>query len=199
MLPRILLFISAFNFFTAYPQNNWELAKEKDGIKVFTRKETNSKFKSIRVEANIAGTMDKLLKVLMDASSNKDWVYNTNESYLIKKISPFEVISYTETTLPWPASNRDVPLHMTISHNPKLNTLKVVAKGIPNAIPPKKGIVRIPYFNSWWDVKYDGKNRLNIVYFLEMDPGGTVPAWLVNMFVAKGPYETFTGLSRLVK
>ena len=199
MVLRILLFICAFNFCAASAQPKWELAKNQDGIKVFTRKETNSKFKSIRVEAVVPGTMDKLLKVLMDANSNKDWVYNTNNSYVIKKLGPYEVLSYTETSVPWPVSNRDVPLHITITQDRKANTMKMIAKGEPNAIPVQKGIVRIPYFNSWWDVKFDGKNSLNIVYFLEMDPGGTVPAWLMNMFVAKGPYETFSGLARVMK
>ena len=131
--------------------------------------------------------------------SNKEWVYNTNTSYVLKKIGPYETISYTETNVPWPGSNRDVLLHMQLLPDSKSNTLKVIAKGMPDIIPHKKGIVRIPYFNSWWDVKYDGRNKLTIVYFLEMDPGGSVPAWLVNLFIAKGPYETFTGLVKVMR
>ncbi len=199
MVTRLLFFISLLFYSFAGAQTSWELAKEKNGIKVFTRKENNSKFKSIRVEATLNGTLDKLLKVLMDAGSNKEWVYNTNTSYIMKRLGTYETISYTETNVPWPGSNRDVPLHMHLIPDNKLNTLKVIAKGVPDAIPHKKGIVRIPYFNSWWDVKYDGRNKLTIVYFLEMDPGGSVPAWLVNMFIAKGPYETFTGLVRVMR
>ena len=199
MITRVLVFISMFFFTFVSAQTSWELAKEKNGIKVYTRKETNSKFKSIRVEATLNGTLDKLLKVLMDASSNKEWVYNTNTSYIIKRLGIYETISYTETNVPWPGSNRDIPLHMHLILDHKLITLKVVAKGVPDAIPRKKGIVRIPYFNSWWDVKYDGRNKLTIVYFLEMDPGGSVPAWLVNMFITKGPYETFSGLVKVMK
>jgi hypothetical protein len=193
-----LLFSSVLSVYNPLQAQAWELAKDKNGIKVFTRKEGTSKFKSIRVEANINGTMDKLMKVLLDASSNKSWVYATNESYLIKKMGPNDILSYTETAVPWPASNRDIPLHLQFI-KPDKNSLKLIVKGMPSAIPPKKGIVRIPYFNSWWDVKFDGKNRLNIVYFLEVDPGGDVPAWLTNMFIAKGPFETFNSLARLVK
>ena len=196
---RILFILSLFVSFQSAAQTTWELAKDKNNIKVYTRKDATSRFKSIKVDATLTGTMDKLLKVLMDANSNKEWVYNTNTSYVIKKNTPFDVISYTETNVPWPASNRDVPLHMTLLQDVKNNSLKVTAKGVPDAIPCKKDIVRIPYFNSWWDVKYDGKNKLHISYFLEMDPGGSVPAWLVNMFIARGPYETFYGLSKMMK
>lgn len=199
MFLRLLLPILLIISFRTEAQKNWELAKEKDGIKVFTKKDETSKFKSIKVEATLTGTLEKLLKVLMDAGSNKDWVYNTHESYVIKRVGKYETVSYTETNVPWPGSNRDIPLHMQLIPDFKQNTLKVIAKGVPDAIPRKKGIVRIPFFNSWWDVKFDGKNKLNIVYFLEMDPGGSVPAWLVNMFIAKGPYETFSGLVRVMR
>ena len=199
MLFRFLFLVSIFCYAAAIAQPNWEVAKDKNNIKVYTRKEATSKFKQIKVVATINGTIDKLLKVMMDAGSNKEWVFNTANSYIIKRISPFESISYTETSLPWPASNRDIPLHMQLIPDAKANTLKIIANGLPNAIPHKQGIVRIPYFNSRWDVKFDGKNTLNIVYYLEMDSGGAVPAWLVNMFIAKGPYETFSGLAKMMK
>jgi hypothetical protein len=40
---------------------------------------------------------------------------------------------------------------------------------------------------------------INIVYTFDADPGGSLPAWLVNMFADKGPYESFKKLSVLLK
>jgi hypothetical protein len=37
------------------------------------------------------------------------------------------------------------------------------------------------------------------VYIFEIDPGGSTPAWLVNMFADKGPYETFKQLGEALK
>jgi hypothetical protein len=42
-------------------------------------------------------------------------------------------------------------------------------------------------------------NSISIVYILEADPGGSVPAWMVNMFIDKGPFESFKKLSGLLK
>lgn len=183
---------------TAISQISWELAREKNGITVFTSKNASSKFKSIKVEVVLNGTLDKLVHLLSDAESNKDWIYNTHESYIIKRVSATETLSYTETSVPWPASNRDVPISMQLNLDSKTNTLKVIARGVPNAIPEKKGVVRIPFFNSLWNVKFDGKSKLYINYFLEMDPGGSVPAWITNLFIAKGPYETFSSLASIL-
>jgi hypothetical protein len=200
MLLRVFITIGFFTIISSvFSQTKWELAKEKNGIKVFTSLDGTSKFKSIKVEAVLAGTLDKLTYLFLDAASNKDWIYNTKESYIIKRISPLETLSYTETSVPWPASNRDIPIQTQLKLDAKNNTLKVVARGVPDALAVKKGIVRIPFFNSLWNVKYDGKSKLFISYFLEMDPGGSVPAWITNMFVAKGPYETFYNLARVLK
>lgn len=177
----------------------WELTKEKNGIKVYTAKEASSKFKDIKVEAVFTGTIQKLVSILMNVANTKNWVYGTKDSYLIRKINANEILYYSETALPWPVNNRDIPIKMQLNSDPRNNTLKVFASGVPNAIPQKKGVVRIPYFNAFWDVKYDGKSKLIISYVLKMDPGGTVPAGVTNMFITKGPYETFNNLGEMLK
>lgn len=179
-------------------QKNWELAKDKNNIKVYISIGGASKFKSIKVEAVMNGSLDQLIDLLKNSASNKNWVYATKESYLLKNGSNNENLSYTETEVPWPASNRDIPINMQLTQDVKNGRLHITAKGIPNAIPEKKGIVRIPFFNSWWNVQAN-KNKLFIEYFLEVDPGGSVPAWINNLFVARGPYETFSKLATLLR
>jgi hypothetical protein len=192
-----LFFIALFN--TANAQITWELTKDQNNIKVFTGKDASSKFKDIKVEATFQGTIQKLAAILLNVGKTKGWVYGTKDSYVIKRISPNEVLYYSETALPWPVSNRDIPIKMMINTDAKNNTLKVIAAGIPNAIPERKGIVRIPYFSASWDVRSDGKNKLSVTYLLKMDPGGSVPAGVTNMFVSKGPFETFNNLSEMLK
>jgi hypothetical protein len=195
-------FLSIFLFAqlnVAFSQSDWELTKDKNGIKVFTSKDGASRFKTIKVEAVVNGTLQKLAQVLFDVGNTRHWVYGTKESYLIRKINANEILYYSETALPWPVSNRDIPIQMRMNVDGKNNTLKVVASGVPAAVPEKKGIVRIPFFNAFWDVKEVGKNKLFITYLLKMDPGGSVPAGLTNLFVAKGPYETFSNLSDLLR
>ena len=47
----------------------------------------SSKHKVIKVEAEMQGTLEKLITILKDVSNNKNWVYNTRRSYLVKAIS----------------------------------------------------------------------------------------------------------------
>src|SRR5262245_44959404 len=100
-----------------FSQNKWKLSKDKDGIKVYQAENPKSKFKSIKVECVLPGTFDKLIAVLTDIEHLKDWVYNTKTSYLIKKISPYDLYYYTETMIPWPMSNRDAVVHLKIARD----------------------------------------------------------------------------------
>lgn len=184
---------------SAFSQVQWELNRDEDGIRIYTGKGASSKYKEIKVEATLTGTIQKLMSILVGVNHTKGWVYGTKDSYIIKKVSANEILYYSETALPWPVSNRDIPIKMVLNPDTKNNSLKVVASGIPGAIPEKKGIVRIPYFNAYWDVKSDGRNRLNIIYILKMDPGGSIPAGVTNIFVSKGPFETFKNLSQKLR
>jgi hypothetical protein len=199
MLLKSFFIICLLQFQVASAQTNWELSKDKNGIKVYTASNSTSKFKSIKVEANVEGTLEKLVNILMDVSNNKNWVYNTRYSYLIRKASKNDILYYAETSLPWPISNRDMIIRMQFFHDTINKTLKVIATGVPDELPEKKGLVRIKYFNGLWDVKYNDENKMLINYILTMEPGGSVPAGITNMFISKGPYETFNNLSNALK
>jgi hypothetical protein len=199
MFLKSFFIICLLQFQVASAQTNWELSKDKNGIKVYTASNSTSKFKSIKVEANVEGTLEKLVNILMDVSNNKNWVYNTRYSYLIRKASKNDILYYAETSLPWPISNRDMIIRMQFFHDTINKTLKVIATGVPDELPEKKGLVRIKYFNGLWDVKYNDENKMLINYILTMEPGGSVPAGITNMFISKGPYETFNNLSNALK
>ena len=193
-----LLFCSAFAFIAA-GQYDWKLSKEKDGIKVFQSETKNSNYKCIKVECILEGNYDKLIAVLNNVSHHKDWVYNNKTSSIIKQLSPYEFYYYTEAHLPWPMSNRDAVVHLTMYRDSLNRFLKITSLGVPNYIPEKSGKVRVPKSNVNWYVTMPTAKTISIVYTFEAEPGGSVPAWLANAFADKGPYESFKKLSEILK
>lgn len=194
----LLLFFFALALH-ASAQNNWDLSKDENGIKVYTRKTDSSDFKSVKVETLFTGTCEKLAGILMGVDKNIKWVYNTKSLHLIKRFNDNELIYYAETSLPWPMKNRDQAIRINLYPDSANHALKITTAGEPKAIPVTKGIVRVPYFLGVWNVKQISSTKISIEYYLNVDPGGSVPAWISNMFVAKGPYETFVNLSKLLK
>jgi hypothetical protein len=178
---------------------NWKPSKDKDGIKVYVAENPVSKFKVIKVECTLVGTFDKLASVLTDIGHLKDWGFNIKVSYLIKKFSPYDLYYYTETSIPWPMSNRDAVIHMRITRDSLQRFMLVNLTGENKFVPDKTGNVRVVSLNINWYVTMPTSNTISIVYTFEANPGGSLPAWLVNSFVEKGPYETFKKLSEVLK
>lgn len=198
---KIIFLLFLFISFTSagFAQYNWKLSKDKGGIKVFESSTNNSNYKSIKVECTISGNYDKLIYVLADVAHHKDWIYNNKNAYLLKKLNLDEFYYYSETYLPWPMSNRDAVAHLRIVRDTLNRFLNVVEVGEPNYIPEKSGIVRVPRFSINWHVTMPEANKLNIVYILEVEPGGNIPVWMANMFVDKGPYESFKKLEEILQ
>jgi hypothetical protein len=177
-----------------HSQDRWELKKSANGISVY-QKDSESKFKTVKVHAVLNGNKAKLVKILQAVERNPDWVYATKRSYLIEKITDSNLIYYAETALPWPMKNRDQPIHMIIYPESADSILTITTIGEPDRLPENRGQVRIRTFSATWKVKSRNPDQIEIDYILNVDPSGSVPAWLVNMFVSKGPYETFSKLA----
>jgi hypothetical protein len=187
-------FVSAAN-----SQYKWELSKNKDGIKVYQSEVKHSKFKTIKVECTLEGTYDKLMVILNDVANQNKWVYNNISSSILQRINGNEFYYYSKTHLPWPMTNRDAIIHLKMTKDSLNRFLKISAVSVPGFAPEKSGMVRVPRSDISWYVTMPSAKTISIVYIFDADPGGSLPAWAVNMFTDKGPYESFKKLSELLK
>jgi hypothetical protein len=180
-------------------QYSWKLSKEKDGIKVYQSELQYSSYKAIKVECTLEGNYDKLIAVLNNVSGQKDWVYHNKTAYIVKQVNPYEFYYYTEASLPWPMSNRDAVVHLKIEKDSLNRFLKITSVSVPDYISEKSGRVRVTRSTISWNVTMPTTQTINIIYIFEAEPGGSIPAWVANAFVDKGPYETFKKLGEILK
>jgi hypothetical protein len=176
----------------------WELKKDKDGIKVYTGNIPNSNIKAVKVTCVLSARLSQLTALLLDTRAHEQWVYNTKTSYLIQQLSTNRLIYYSEVTMPWPLTNRDIVVEMNISQQSATKVIYVSAANAEAYVPIHKDIVRVPLSKVNWIITPIGNNQLSVEYIGQADPGGSVPAWLVNSFSTKGPFETFKKLKELV-
>ena len=193
------LVLSSVFAFSVAGQYNWKLTKVKDGISVYQSAVKYSNYKSIKVECTFQGTYDKLITVLNNVSGQKDWVYHNKEAYIVKRVNPHEFYYYTEASLPWPMTNRDAIVHLTINKDSLNRFLHITSVGVPDYMSEKSGKVRVASSSIIWNVTMPTPNTIRIIYIFEADPGGSLPAWVANMFADKGPYETFKKLGEILK
>jgi hypothetical protein len=200
ILRKLLLVIIAVMMMSmAKAQTHWILKRAENGIKVYTATHANSKIKSVKVECILNATLSQLAAVIFDISTNDQWVYRTKNCAVLKQINPLELYYYCEVETPWPVSNRDFIAHLRLSQNPLTKVMVVDAENAPSFIPSKQDIVRIPHSIGKWVVSVIDSRTIKAEYTLYADPGGSVPAWLVNLFIADGPLESFQKLKEHIK
>lgn len=197
----LFLFLAfATSYLPGWAQNNpWTLKKDKDGIKVYTRDNTHSKFNELRVETDLSCRLSDLAAVILDIPEGPQWSFNVKSCKVLKQVSPLELYIYTVINSPWPADDRDLPIHLKITQNPSNKVMTITADCIPDLVPRQKDIVRVPLSKEVWVVTPVDASTIHIDYQLEIDPGANPPAWLINLFSVKGPFESFSKLKERIK
>jgi len=176
--------------------SDWVLKIQKNGINIYSRPSDVSKFNDLKIEMDLPGTVSQLSSILMDFEKYPEWAYGTKSAVLIKKINDNEAIYYSEVGAPWPASNRDFYAKVKVYLNADSGSLNVVSTGMKNYLPEKKNLVRIPMSHGTWNISTKPNKIMHLQYILQLDPGGSTPGWILNMFATKGPMETFGNLKK---
>ena len=171
----LILFVKA--------QNSWVLNTDNEGIKVYTRTLSNSKIKAIKIETTIQATLSQIVTVIFDIKSSSQWVYRTKNCSIIKQLSPWDVYYYAEVDVPWPVNHRDFIAHLTLSQNPLSKIIVVNVENNPDLLPQKRNLIRVMQSAGKWVITPTTEHTINVEYSLFTDPGGNMPAWLINMFI----------------
>jgi hypothetical protein len=192
-----LLFFMLFALHTVFAQGKWELRKNENGIQVFTRKAAIGSVKELRVLCELDVTQAQLISTILDIGNYNSWIYANKKSSIIKVEGPQKIIYYTQSHLPWPIKDRDLVVELNMNPTPEL--LNIQVKSIPDYMPKNPDYVRVPYSLATWNVTQAPNNKLKVDYTFSIDPGGSIPSWLVNATMAIGPYNSFLKLKELLK
>ncbi|PWK17287.1 SRPBCC family protein [Xanthomarina spongicola] len=191
-----LLFILMFQNVLA--QEDWEMVKEEDGIKVYTKPVSTSDFKAFKATMTIDESIQSFLSVLYDIEGLTSWGYKLEDASLLKKSGDSLQIYYAEAKVPFPYKNRDGVYANTFKWDANAKILHVEIKLLDKYIAEKEGLVRLTG-KGYWKAKVLTSGKLEIVFEMEVDPGGGIPAWMANMFADDSPYYTMFELQKVVK
>lgn len=195
MVLVVLVATSLSGYSQAY---EWKLKKEVDDIQVYFRKSPDSKINELRIETTVEASLSGIVTLLRDVPTYPFWVYKCVTSERLISLSEHEGIYYSEMNFPWPMSNRDFVAHSLTHQNPITKTITIEADGRPDYIPEKKGLVRIPHLQVRWEITPIKPGEAKIAYFLQSDPGGSIPAWIINMAIDQGPTNSFKSLREML-
>lgn len=201
-----LLLSCWFFFFTPklYGQNfgktDWKLKTSKGNLDVYTRKNKTSNVKEIRIRTSLNASLENVSKILDDVSNYPKWVFKCMEAKKIKINSSSDYFYYAKYDFPFPIVDRDIVVHTKQWKDEKTGALFSNSKATTLATSPeKKGVVRITVLDAYWKITPKSDGTLDIDYIAKTDPGGKLPAWIINLGITKGPIETMKRFRSLVE
>lgn len=176
-------------FWTMSGSNEWELKKDKDGVKVYSLKVPGDrivKFKTIIQGSWSLSQMAALHLVDDNLETCKDWFPNCVE---FKRIMEFDSVKLYDVDLwvlasPPPFADRELLLRTIVSQDEESKVVTLDVIGSPTTLPVKKGRIRVQQMHAKWQFTSigNGKSELELIQNLSM--GGLIPYFLLNMFGA---------------
>ena len=177
--------------------DGWSLKRSGDEMAVYTRDRAGSSIKEVKLIMTVDASIATINEVLNDASRQPEWVYRCLEGRTLGGDLESGWYYYSRIDMPWPMDDRDVVGKVIGSRQGE--NYKSTTVAAPKRTPKVDGCVRLTEFEVKTSYRKLSESRTEVTYQLHSEPGGAVPAWLVNMFVDKGPVETMTKLRRIVE
>ena len=179
-------------------EDDWDILKEKEQYTIYGRKLHQSKFKEIKVKGRIQSSLSAIVMALEDIEYQEKWVLRTLDAYEIDQLGVGKYHFYLSTDMPFPVTDRDLVVYYERTQDTETKVVTTRSHAKPDLIPKEKSLVRIPVFDSYYILTPIGDGWLEMEYFLKIDPGGALPAWVVNLAASKGPDITMKALYKVI-
>jgi len=185
---RLCLFVLAgFLLQVSALAQEWKLAKERDGIRIYTREEPNSPLKAFKGETYLHASVDTVIRLLGNADDFDWWDKNIKEMEILEYEKYKSIKYYMIYDIPWPFNDRDICLYAKISHDTITDTAQIYTLPLNDLIPEREGIIRMTNYRQIWTVKPYKDGMVHVIMEGFGDPAGKIPAWLYNMLLTDTP------------
>lgn len=184
----LLYFSSVLNVHLVEPE--WELKKEKKGIKVYFKESNNSKIKEVKTVIQVKTNLSKAVMIISEAPRFPEWVYQCKVGKFLGDFTPNDFYFYNLADFPWPLTDREFIFRCITFQDPNTLTVYSNASAVPDKLPLNKKYIRVKKAESNWKLTPLPNGIVEVEYHLITDPGGAIPAWMVNWALDIGPIKS---------
>jgi hypothetical protein len=161
----------------------WQLLREKDGVRLEVRPVAGRQFEQVRVAAPVPWSPKLLCDVL--------WTQPTQKTIRFEQIvreTENERVVYEQVRTPV-VSDRDYTMRFVRSYDQETNVCEIAFHSRNDlGPPPKDGFVRIPLIEGAWIVEPEGDHTL-LAYVVYSEPGGWIAAWMAKSGLRDAAYD----------
>lgn len=194
----VLMFILSCAPVMAASEYLWELQRNQEGIKVFTRPVDGSPIHEFKAETIVNAPLEKVAAFYERVDRTREWFHRSKEVRLLTRTSETESLVYFAADLPWPLSDRDGIYRRRKTEDKSAGAVIYKLSSAGDIYPRQKGRVRVLYLNAEWRFQHLPDNRTAVYYRMHTTAGGFIPPALINTFTVPLPFKTLRNFRALV-
>ena len=184
--------------------SEWKEVSGRDGIVSYTRMTSLAGVEEVKAVGMVEAPVPVIEAVIRDVAAEPQYMYKCADAaeVTLPGFTATDDIGYVynRTSMPWPVDDRYVVVKSVNMIDTKTGTLYVRAREMQADFPQAQhGLVRMPLLRYIMIVTPFGESKSQVHYQVLADPGGILPAFLVNLFSKNMGVDTILGLREMVK
>ncbi len=192
-MKKIYLLVFCLPFLIAFTEPNvWDLKKDANQIQIYTRKIEGSSFREFKATTRVKTTLDDALQEIMYRAPEFTQPVKSEQSYFLKKNIDNSRVYYAMRKMPWPIRDRDVVTTVSILQQTD-HVIMLKVQATPEELPQQEDTIRIEELDGFWLLEKEGA-YVRITQQLHLEPRGSIPPFIINALIARGPHTTFSDL-----
>jgi len=181
-------------------ETKWTKVKDKEGIQVYRAHSETSRLKTFRVVTRFElEDIRAFAAMMLDGESYPEWGHMVSGTEITPTKSKLDYGVYMTTRLPWPVMNRHVKGNYHFSQSEDYSILiELTQAEIPP--PARKGYILSPEVFGYFFLKpIPNSKEVELTTEIFVDPGGYVPAFMVNLITDDVSFYTNRKLRKYVQ
>ena len=143
----LLLILAIGAYTTGLSQEDpWTLAKDREGIQVYTREVKGSEYKAFRAITEIACTKEAAIRELKALESFSEWYHQLTLGKKLTEDHPDAGYCYMTLDMPWPVADRDNIFYYRWEQREGGKRVILHSESRPDYLPPKTWICAYRFF-----------------------------------------------------
>lgn len=176
-----LKFLELKQLYAKFHSDGWELSKERQGVKLYTKTDEETGIKVIRGEGIVDAPASKILEAALNVPATTKWDDTLEDRELIKKLNQHYLMRNVLKRIGF-TQKREAFTVFNSFLEPD-GTLYGVATSIDHpSFPANKDYVRAQIKMAGWILKPlpENPNKTFFTYILNADPRGWIPKHIIN-------------------
>jgi hypothetical protein len=190
----------AFPLFGAEPGSGWKLAKQTNGVAIYSRPHPGSHLKEFKAIGEVDAPSTTVHNVIDDVESYSSFMPYTAECRVLQR-NRNSILTYQRVS-PKIVSDRDYTVRIEKKSWPVENGLAYLNEWKPaNEHGPaeRPGVYRVKLCNGSWLIEPFGPNKTRATYFVFTDIGIVVPPVMANAISETGITKLFGAVRKQAK